>query len=134
MWHYILSRSWRNLRNIEIDRNWRSEKLLKLGGSKKVLLIFRERGAGGGLSLWVGGQKFSFQRGAFPMGGWFNFLVVGSFPSAYYTFWILNHLIIKLSLIMDLVLRNLPQSFKTSYDEFMVFTLLKVYTQTIEEW
>ena len=34
---------------------------------------------------------------------------------------------------MDLVLGNLPQSFKTSDDEFMVFTLLKVYTQTIEE-
>ena len=33
IWHYVLSRIWRNLhRDIEIDRNRKSEELLKLGG------------------------------------------------------------------------------------------------------
>ena len=41
MWHYVLSRIWRNLlRDIEIVRNRRSEKLLKLGGGQKIF-IFR---------------------------------------------------------------------------------------------
>ena len=42
MWHYVLSRIWRNQhRDIEIDRNGRSEELLKLGGGQKIL-IFRK--------------------------------------------------------------------------------------------
>ena len=46
MWHYVLSKIRRNLhRNIEIDRNWRSEELLKFGGGQKIF-IFRGRGLG----------------------------------------------------------------------------------------
>ena len=41
MWHYVLCRIWGNLhRDIEIDRNRRSEELLKLGGGQKIF-IFR---------------------------------------------------------------------------------------------
>ena len=44
MWQYGLSRIWRNLhRDIEIDRNRRSQELLKLGGDQKTL-IFRGEG------------------------------------------------------------------------------------------
>ena len=49
MWHYVLSRICRNLHSdIEIDRNQRSEELLKLGG----------------------GQKFSFLGGVCLIRGW----------------------------------------------------------------
>ena len=44
MWHYVLSRIWRNLHSdIEIDRNQKSEELLKLGGGQKIF-IFRGDG------------------------------------------------------------------------------------------
>lgn len=40
MWQYGLSRIWRNLhRDIEIDRNRRSQELLKLGGDQKNLIF-----------------------------------------------------------------------------------------------
>ena len=45
MWHHALSRIWRNLhRDIEIDGNWRSEELLKLGGGQKFLFFGGEEG------------------------------------------------------------------------------------------
>ena len=57
MWHYVFSGIWINLhRDIEIERNRTSEELLKLGGSQQVF-VFR-----GGV------RKFSFSRGACPMG------------------------------------------------------------------
>ena len=66
MWHYVLSRIWRNLhRDVEIDRNWRSEKLLKLGGGQKIFIL----------------------KGTCPMRG-ANFLGGGSYLSAYYA----NHI------------------------------------------
>ena len=44
MWHYVLFRIWRNLNSdIEIDRNQRSEEMLKLGGGQKIF-IFSEEG------------------------------------------------------------------------------------------
>ena len=44
MWHYVLSRIWRNLhRDIEIDRNWESEESLKLGGGQKIFHFYGER-------------------------------------------------------------------------------------------
>ena len=44
MWHYVLFRIWRNLNSdIEIDRNQRSEEMLKLGGDQKIF-IFSEEG------------------------------------------------------------------------------------------
>ena len=55
MWHYVLSRICRNLHSdIEIDRNQRSEELLKLAGGQKIF-IFREV-HWGGLALWGGGR------------------------------------------------------------------------------
>ena len=37
MWHYVLSRIWRNLHSdIEIDKNQRFEELQKLGGGQKI--------------------------------------------------------------------------------------------------
>ena len=48
MWHCVLSRIWTNLhRDIEIDRNQRSEEFLKLGGGQKTF-IFKEDFLGGG--------------------------------------------------------------------------------------
>ena len=45
MWHYVLSRIQRNLHSdIEIDRNQRSEKLMKLWGGQKIF-IFRGEGS-----------------------------------------------------------------------------------------
>ena len=44
MWHYVLSKIWKNMhRDIEIDRNWRPEELLKLGGGQNIL-TFRGEG------------------------------------------------------------------------------------------
>ena len=64
MWHYVLSRIFRNLHfDIEIVRNQGSEELLKLGGGQKIF-TFR----GEGLALW----------------GVFNFLGGSSYPSASY--------------------------------------------------
>ena len=41
MWHYVLSRIWRNLhKDIEMDRNRRSEELLKLGAGQKILIFW----------------------------------------------------------------------------------------------
>ena len=55
MWHYVLSRILRNLySDIEIDRNQRSEELLKSGGGQKIF-IFR----GGGLP-YEGGEELIF--------------------------------------------------------------------------
>ena len=73
MWHYVLSRIWGNLnRDKEIDRNQRSEELLKLGGVQKIF-IFRR-----GLPHEREVRNFSFSarggRGAFPIkrgGGYF---------------------------------------------------------------
>ena len=63
MWHYVVSRNWRNLhRDIEIDRNQRSEELLNLGGGQKIF-IFE---GGGGCPMRE------------------KFLGEGSIPSAYY--------------------------------------------------
>ena len=43
MWHYILSRTWRNLHSdIATGRNQKFEELLKLGGVQKIV-IFRRR-------------------------------------------------------------------------------------------
>ena len=79
MWDYNLSKVWRNLhRDIEIDRNRRSEELLKLGGGEKIF-IFR-----GDLPYEGEAKKSSFSRGGLPYKGGSNFLVGGSYPSAYY--------------------------------------------------
>ena len=44
MWHYALSRIWRNLhRDIETDRDRRSEELLKLGGDQKMFIFSGDR-------------------------------------------------------------------------------------------
>ena len=49
----------------EIDRNWRSEELLKLGGGQKISFL------GGGRDLPYEGEvrKFSFSGDACPMRG-----------------------------------------------------------------
>ena len=75
MWHYVLSRIWRNpYRDIEIDRNWRSEELGKLAGGQKIFIFnCSMRGRSG---------NFYFQ-GGFPIRG-INFLGDGSYASAYY--------------------------------------------------
>ena len=74
MWNYVLSRYWRNLhRNIEIDRNQRSEELLKLGGGQK---IFISRGAGEGGVFPYEWEVRKWGRG--------NFLGGAAYPSAYY--------------------------------------------------
>ena len=81
MWHYVVSRNWRNLhRDIEIDRNQRSEELLKLGGGQKIF-IFRGGGEGGLALLGKSQEIFIFRRGC-PMRE--KFLGEGSYPSAYY--------------------------------------------------
>ena len=70
MWHYNISRIWRNLhRYIETDRNQISEKLLELGEVKKFLL---SGGQGGGGDLPYDGEvrKLLFSgRMTFPMRG-----------------------------------------------------------------
>ena len=80
MWHHALSRIWRNLhRDIEIDGNWRSEELLKLGGGQKFLFFWRG-GGGGGCPMR---QRTDFLR-ELPLGGRVNFLGGVSYSSAYY--------------------------------------------------
>ena len=71
MWHYVLSRIWRNLhRDIGIDRNRIFEELLKLGGGQKIFIFRRGEGL-----LYEGKiRKFSFSRGSRPMRVAVNFL------------------------------------------------------------
>ena len=78
MWHYALSRICRNLhRDIEIDRNQRSEEMLKLGGRQKIF-FFK-----GSLPYEGEVRKCSFSGEACPMrDGGGNFLGGGSYPSA----------------------------------------------------
>ena len=58
MWHYVLPKIWRNLhRDIEIDRNWRSEVAEIKGRSENFHFQ-------GGLALLGGGQTiFIFREG-----------------------------------------------------------------------
>ena len=64
MWH-VSSRIWRNLDSrMEIDRNRKFEKLLKLDGGQNIFI-------------------FGGEGGACPMRG-VNFLGGGPYPSAYY--------------------------------------------------
>ena len=78
MWHYVLFTIWRNMHSdMEIDRDWRSEELLKLEGGQKIL-IFRV------VYPMRGGQKIFVSRGGLALLGGGNFLGGGSYPSAYY--------------------------------------------------
>ena len=65
----VISSIWRNpYRDIEINRNWRSEELMKLGGGKKIF-IFRGNCHTGGGGEGGGGilESFHFPGGK---GGW----------------------------------------------------------------
>ena len=83
---HVLSRIWRNLhRDIEIDRNRRSEELLKLGGGQNIFIFkggFPYEGWGRGRG--GGSEKFHFQGILRCEEGGGNFLGGGSYPSAYY--------------------------------------------------
>ena len=69
LWHYVLSRIFRNLHfDIEIVRNQGSEELLKLGGGQKIF-IFR----GEELALWGGVQKIFIFGGGLPYEGYLIF-------------------------------------------------------------
>ena len=58
---YVFSRIWRDLhRDVEIDRNRRSEELLRLGTGQKIFIFRREGVRGEGGLLFEGVGKFSF--------------------------------------------------------------------------